>query len=217
MLSNRERNLVSEPPLATVDVSTRSLADRYGVNHGHRVILYAGTFESYQGLDLLVEAAAEVVRSHKNVRFLCAGGNDKQVARMKVLTKKCGVSEYFSFPGTLPLNEAESLLRIANILISPRITGTNTPLKIYSYLRSGVPILATKIVSHTQVLTDDVALLVEPRPEGLSSGVLRLLDDSGLCRRLAENAVRLAEKSYSEAAYYRKIAEVFSFLASKSR
>jgi glycosyltransferase involved in cell wall biosynthesis len=217
MLSNRERNLVSEPSPAAMDVSTRSLADRYGVNHGHRVILYAGTFESYQGLDLLVEAAAEVVRARKNVRFLCAGGNNKQVGRMKLLTQKCGVSEYFSFPGTLPLNEAESLLRIATILISPRITGTNTPLKIYSYLRAGVPILATKIVSHTQVLTDDVALLVEPRPESLSSGVLRLLDDSELCRRLAENALRLAEKSYSEEAYYRKIAEVFSFLASKSR
>jgi glycosyltransferase involved in cell wall biosynthesis len=217
MLSNRERNLVSEPPSVTVDISTRSLADRYGVNHGHRVILYAGTFELYQGLDLLVDASTEVIQTCKNVRFLCVGGTDNQIGRMRTLTQQRRVAEYFVFPGMVAPEEVESLFGIASILISPRITGTNTPLKIYSYLRSGVPIVATKIVSHTQVLTDDVALLVEPHPESLSSGVLRLLEDAQLCSRLAENAMQLAEKSYSPDAYHRKIAEVFAFLAAKSR
>lgn len=136
---------------------------------------------------------------------------------MKSLAREQGVAEYFTFPGTVPPEEVQSLFSVASVLISPRIAGTNTPLKIYSYLRSGLPILATKILSHTQVLTDDVALLVEPRPESLSRGALRLLEDSELCRRLAENALRLAQKVYSAEAYYEKVAEVFSFLASKSR
>jgi glycosyltransferase involved in cell wall biosynthesis len=212
MLSDREHDLGG----ARIKVGFNSLAERYAIN-GHRVILYAGTFEAYQGLDLLVDASKEVVRTRENVRFLCVGGNESQIGRMKFLTGERGVAEYFIFPGTVPPEEVESFFRIASILISPRVTGTNTPLKIYSYLRSGVPILATKIVSHTQVLTDDVALLVEPHPEPLSSGVLRLLEDAQLCGRLAENALRLAEKSYSPDAYHRKIAEVLSFLAAKSR
>ena len=197
-------------------VAVNSVAERYGIN-GDRVILYAGTFEPYQGLDLLVEASQEVVRTRRNVRFLCVGGTSNQIGRMKFLTRERGVAEYFVFPGTVPPEEVESLFSIASILVSPRIAGTNTPLKIYSYLRSGLPILATKIVSHTQVLTDDVALLVEPHPESLSSGVLRLLEDAQLCSRLAENALRLAEKSYSPDAYHQKIAEVLAFLAGKSR
>jgi glycosyltransferase involved in cell wall biosynthesis len=197
-------------------VAPNSVAERYGIN-GDRVILYAGTFEPYQGLDLLVEASQEVVRTRRNVRFLCIGGNANQVGRLKFLALERGVGEYFVFPGTVPPEEVESLFTIASILISPRITGTNTPLKIYSYLRAGLPILATKIVSHTQVLTDDVALLVEPHPEALSNGVLRLLEDAELCRHLAENALRLAQKSYSGDVYHRKIAEVLAFLAGKSR
>jgi glycosyltransferase involved in cell wall biosynthesis len=193
-----------------------SLAERYGFN-GHRVVLYAGTFEVYQGLDLLVAASTEVIRTCTNVRFLCVGGNETQIGRMKILAHQEGVAGYFVFPGMVPPEEVESLFRIASILISPRITGTNTPLKIYSYLRSGVPIVATNIVSHTQVLTDDVALLVEPHPESVSSGVLRLLEDAQLCSRLAENAMQLAEKAYSRDAYHRKVAEVFAFLAAKSR
>jgi glycosyltransferase involved in cell wall biosynthesis len=214
MLSDREHNLTSVP--TGNRVAAKRIAERYAIN-GHRVILYAGTFEAYQGLELLVDAAGEIVRRHKNVRFLCVGGNETQVGRMKALSYQRGVSEYFIFPGTVPPEEVQSLFGIASILMSPRISGTNTPLKIYSYLRSGVPIVATKIRSHTQVLTDEVAMLVEPQSESISSAILRLLEDAPLGNRLAESALRLAEKSYSPDAYYQKMAEVLSFLAAKPR
>ena len=214
MLSDREHNLTLVP--AGTNVAAERLTERYAIN-GHRVILYAGTFEAYQGLELLVDAAGEIVRTHKNVRFLCVGGNETQVRRMKALAYQRGVSEYFIFPGTVPPEDVRSLFGIASILMSPRISGTNTPLKIYSYLRSGVPIVATKIRSHTQVLTDEVALLVEPHSQSISRGVLRLLEDAPLGNRLAESALRLAEKSYSPDAYYEKIAQVLTFLASKPR
>jgi glycosyltransferase involved in cell wall biosynthesis len=214
MLFDREHNLTLAP--AGTNVAAKRIAERYAIN-GHRVILYAGTFEAYQGLELLVDAAEEIVRTHKNVRFLCVGGNEAQVGRMKALSYQRGVSEYFIFPGTVSPEEVQSLFGIASILMSPRISGTNTPLKIYSYLRSGVPIVATKIRSHTQVLTDEVALLVEPQSQSISSGILRLLEDVPLGKRLAESALRLAEKSYSPDAYYEKMAQVLSFLAAKPR
>lgn len=198
------------------DAAVNPVAERYGVN-GDRVILYAGTFEPYQGLDLLVDASQEVVRKRTDIRFLVVGGNASQIAKMKYLAREREVSEYFIFPGTVPPEEVESLFGIASILVSPRSSGTNTPLKIYSYLRSGVPILATNIVSHTQVLTDDVALLVDPDPAALAAGVLRLLDDADLGARVSRNALRLAEQSYSRETYHQKIATVLDFLAAKSR
>ena len=45
-----------------------------------------------------------------------------------------------------------SLVAAADVLVSPRIKGVNTPMKIYAYLNSGKPILATDIESHSQVL-----------------------------------------------------------------
>jgi glycosyltransferase involved in cell wall biosynthesis len=217
MFFDRERNLDATQSSGASRFVTSSVTERYRIDRGCRLVLYAGTFEPYQGLDLLVEASVEVVDACRDVRFLCAGGNEKQVDGVRGLARQRGVSEYFVLPGTLPPEEVESLLKAASILVSPRTSGTNTPLKIYSYLRSGVPILATRIVSHTQVLTDDVALLVEPRPDALGSGLLTLIEDENLCMRLAQNALRLAHESYSEEAYRRKVGEVFSFLAAKSR
>lgn len=198
-------------------VSVSDLAARYGIGDGHRTIVYAGTFEPYQGLDLLVDASPTVVGARRSVRFLCLGGNYNQIAVLKARAHQRAVGKYFILPGRVPPEEVEQHFGIASVLVSPRISGTNTPLKIYSYLRSGVPIVATNIRTHTQVLSTEVALLVEPQPECLAAGILRLLDDSGLARRLAENALRLARESYGPQAYQRKVAEVFAFLAARSR
>ena len=68
------------------------------------------------------------------------------------------------FTGQQPAREIPAFVQACDILVSPRIRGTNTPLKIYSYLRSGKPIVATDLLTHTQVLSDGVARLVAPKP-----------------------------------------------------
>ncbi len=215
MFPDREHHLATKRSSQRTDGSVLSLTERYAITNGNRVVLYAGTFEPYQGLDLLVDSSQVVVRSRRDIRFLCLGGNNSQIASIKELTHQRGVAEHFIFPGTLPPENVEQHFRIASVLVSPRVAGTNTPLKIYSYLRSGVPILATNILSHTQVLTAEVALLVEPQPESLAAGILRLLDDTRLSKRLVRHALRLAQESYSSEAYHEKVAEVFAFLATK--
>lgn len=217
MLPHREHDLVPDPAVQATDSPGACLLSRYGLESAHRIILYAGTFEPYQGLELLIDASPEVVAAQEHARFLCIGGTQKQVAALRDRTHQRGVAAVCILPGTVSPEEVEAHFKIASVLVSPRISGTNTPLKIYSYLRSGIPIVATNILSHTQVLTPDVALLVEPRPDSLAAGILSLLTDSSLCRHLVENASRLARELYPPQAYYTKVAEVFSFLASRAR
>ena len=81
--------------------------------------------------------------------------------------------------------------------------GTNTPLKIYQYLRSGRPIVATRLLTHTQVLDDEV---VDPdrarRPRASPAGILRGARRSGArARRWATARAQLAETKYSYEAY----------------
>jgi glycosyltransferase involved in cell wall biosynthesis len=217
MLSDREHDLTPVRTDPAIGAPVSSLRARYGLGNGHGIILYAGTFEPYQGLELLVDGSRRVLETRVDARFLCLGGTERQVDALKQRARQRGVAGAFLFPGTVPPEDVEAHFQIASVLVSPRVSGTNTPLKIYSYLRSGVPIVATNILSHTQVLTPDVGLLVEPTPEALASGILTVLDNPELGRRLVENAFRLARDMYSPQAYHAKVAEVFSFLASRSR
>jgi len=215
MLSDREHDLTVTSSSAETDAAASALISRYGLSTRQRVVLYTGTFEPYQGLEMLVDSAPAVIRARRDIGFVCLGGTHSQVDRIRARACEQDVGDYFILPGMVPPEEVEAHYNIASVLVSPRVSGTNTPLKIYSYLRSGVPIVATNILSHTQVLTPDVACLVEPHPESLAAGILTLLDDSQLRQRLAEGAQRLANELYPPQRYHAKVAEVFSFLASR--
>jgi glycosyltransferase involved in cell wall biosynthesis len=165
------------------------------------VVVYTGTFEAYQGLDLLFTAMAVVRRRRPEARLVLAGGRPDQVAEARQQTRAAGVDEVTIFAGERPAAEIPAYLRAADVLVSPRSRGTNTPLKIYQYLRSGKPIVATRLLTHTQVLDDDTAILTGTSPEEIAVGILRGLDDHELAASVGRRARELAESRYSDAAY----------------
>ena len=83
------------------------------------------------------------------------------------------------------------------MLVSPRSKGTNTPLKIYQYLRSGKPIVATRLLTHTQVLSDDTAILTGASSAEFAEGILRALENPLLAQAIGRRARELAETKYS--------------------
>jgi glycosyltransferase involved in cell wall biosynthesis len=99
------------------------------------------------------------------------------------------------------------------VLVSPRASGQNTPMKLYSYLGAGKPVLATRIRSHTQVLSDDDALLVEPEPAAMARGLEMLLESPALRERLGAAARRLAATRYSVAQFRSSVANAYRRLA----
>jgi glycosyltransferase involved in cell wall biosynthesis len=180
--------------------------------NGESVILYAGTFEPYQGIDLFIQSSAKVIEHNKHVRFVLVGGKPEQVNQYKKMVNELRLDNYFVFTGSVLPEEVPAYIDACDVLVSPRVSGNNTPLKIYSYLRSGKPIVATNHITHTQVLDRDVAVLAECDPASFSDGVLAVLNDENYRTRLATNAQRLAEEKYSYEAYLRKTKSVYEFL-----
>ena len=129
------------------------------------VVLYSGNFEPYQGVELLLEATALV----PGATFLFMGGRAPEIERLRERARELGTNGRVFFSGTRPPAELAGFLALADVLCSPRVEGENTPFKIYSYLASGKPIVATRIASHTQLLDDSLAFLVPPTAEGLAA------------------------------------------------
>jgi len=193
------------------EMDEEEFKNKYHLN-SNTIVLYAGTFEPYQGLDLLIEASKEVVKNKKDGTFLMVGGNPAQVDFYRSLVEKNNLSDYFIFSGQVAPELIPRFVEIADVLVTPRIEGNNTPLKIYSYLRSGKPIVATNHITHTQILDDSVAVLTECEPHSFSKGLLNILKDNKLKQSIIANAKALADKKYSYQAYVKKTRDLYEYL-----
>jgi glycosyltransferase involved in cell wall biosynthesis len=126
------------------------------------------------------------------------------------------VDDVTIFAGERPAEEIPTYLRACTALVSPRSRGTNTPLKIYQYLRSGKPIVATRLLTHTQVLSDETSILTGATPREFGEGILAALADPERAATLGANAQHLAETKYSYEAYLDKTKRACAALAPDS-
>jgi glycosyltransferase involved in cell wall biosynthesis len=200
--------LIENAPGSAEDEATGEQAaavrQTLGVPASTPIVLYTGTFEAYQGLELLYAAMARVRQARPDVRLVLAGGKPEQIARARAQARAAGIEDVTLFTGERPAAEMPAYLLASDLLVSPRSRGTNTPLKIYQYLRSGKPIVATRLLTHTQVLSDDTAILTAATPEAFGDGVLSALADPVRAEAIGRNARALAETKYSYAAYLEK-------------
>jgi glycosyltransferase involved in cell wall biosynthesis len=191
----------------------RDIRVSLGIGESAPMVLYTGTFEAYQGLDLLFAAARIVQQDRPDVKFVLAGGKPDQVARAKAQSAGLGASGVI-FTGERPSETIPGFLDAADVLVSPRSTGTNTPLKIYQYLRSGRVIVATRLLTHTQVLSDQVAILTDPTPGGFARGILRAVNEPAFAAHLGQEAKRLADTRYTYETYLQRTREACAALSS---
>jgi len=184
---------------------------------GKRIVLYTGTFEPYQGLDMLLRGFARVRERHPDAHLLLVGGTLSQVDSYGRLAGSLGIGDSVTLVGTVHPSRIPSFLRAAELIVSPRSRGTYTPLKIYNYMRSHRPLVATDLYTHTQTLDSNVALLVPPNEEGVAFGIESIFTDAALGRRLAQAAADRVEQEYSDEVYMSKVADFYERLTGARR
>jgi glycosyltransferase involved in cell wall biosynthesis len=208
LIENAPGSSESDPTPEQAAAVRRSL----GVDAVTPLVLYTGTFEAYQGLELLFGAMATVKAARADARLVLAGGQPDQVARARDLAHAAGVESVTLFAGERPAEEIPAYLLAADVLVSPRSRGTNTPLKIYQYLRAGKPIVATHLLTHTQVLSDDTAVLTGATPRDFGDGILTVLQNPARATAIGRQARLLADTKYSYDAYLERTRQAYAAL-----
>lgn len=186
--------------------------DRDPPAEGSPVFMYVGNLEVYQGLDLFLQAASLLHQEEVDFQCVVVGGRPEAVNRYTDLAEKLGIAGQVDFWGPKPLAMMSSLFRAADILVSPRLKGVNTPMKLYSYLDSGNPVLATNLSTHTQVVTEDHVMLADPEPEPFAQAMKRLALDPALRARLAARAKSYVQKEFTLSSYERKVKQLYDSL-----
>jgi glycosyltransferase involved in cell wall biosynthesis len=190
-------------------VPTEPLRDSLGIRGA--ILMYVGNLHSSQGVEQLISAMA-LLPSDRDATLVVIGGSPKDIARMRTHSRQLSVEAKVILLGPRALAHLGSYLMHADVLVSPRLRGDNTPMKIYAYMKSGRPILATRVSAHTQVLDDQCACLVDSNPHALARGLTLLLDDADLRARLGAAARMRAEERYSLDAFRERVRAAYECL-----
>jgi len=176
-------------------------------------LMYVGNLQQYQGVDLMLEAFAAVAPEYPDATLIIVGGNPEEIARYSREAARYRMLDRVRFVGQTPIESLAQTLSFSDVLISPRIRGENTPMKLYSYLISGRPVLATRLATHLQVVTDDHAFLVEPTAEDMARGMRALIESRELRERLGAAGRELASRCYGQAAFRQRLEDFYQKIA----
>jgi glycosyltransferase involved in cell wall biosynthesis len=114
------------------------------VDDRQHLVVYSGALQPFKGIDLLIDVAKDM----EKIQFVLAGGSASQVESYQQQVKDKHLTNV-TFLGYLPQNQLGSLLQAADILAHPHCAGLaatfTSPLKLFDYMASETPIVATEI------------------------------------------------------------------------
>jgi glycosyltransferase involved in cell wall biosynthesis len=156
------------------------------------IVGYAGHLYPWKGPDVLVAALGRL----PGVRAIIVGGlaGEPDLARVRALAERVAPGRV-TFAGQVEPPRVAALLRQADVLVLPNTPGRvsvayTSPLKLFEYMASGRPIVASDLPALREVLQPEVnAVLVEAgSADALAAGISRVVGDAALAARLAARA-----------------------------
>ncbi|MCW2567836.1 MAG: glycosyl transferase [Mycobacterium sp.] len=160
-----------------------------GRKHGRRHLVgYVGVMGVQEGIDHLLEAARIIVADRgRDVTFALAGSGP-ETARLRARAEAMGLAGHVRFLGRIPDDELVSLLRTADVCVSPdevnRMNDISTMNKIVEYMALGRPIVQFEL-REGRASAGDASLYASPNdPVSFADAICRLLDDAGLRERM---------------------------------
>lgn len=184
-----------------------------GIAPEERLVLYAGSFVALQNLELLADAVPHVRAAAPEARFVLVGGRAEEIEALARRVTALGVAGVVRLLPHRPQQEMPAFFAAADVLVSPRVQGINPPGKLFSYLDSGRPVVATRRRIHDQILDDACAILVEPTPRDFAAGIVAALHDGERVARTTCAAAERVRERYGEAPRREAYAELLRHVA----
>jgi glycosyltransferase involved in cell wall biosynthesis len=155
------------------------------------VVLYSGSLYDWKGADVLLEAALNFSDKDK-VYFVFVGGGGGDVVKFR---KKAENQYHIKVVGLRPHSEIPRWLAAADMLILPNSAVSEesryatSPIKLFEYMASGRPVIASDLPSIREIVSSNEVMLVEPdNPRALQSAIKKLTEDRIFSKTLADNS-----------------------------
>ncbi len=187
---------------------------------GNLVVGWMGSFDSYHGMDDLIEIAEYLKgKGTTDISFLVIGGGKRKEQLQRRIVEK-GLAECFVFCGALAWKQVPSHMANADLCLSlDRRTPENldyrntigvTTIKVYEYLALGKPVLAHNLGNARRFFEDrQIGWACDIEPDAVAQKILEISGDRERIAGYAANAARVSAATYTWA---RTTAKIVAFL-----
>ena len=182
---------------------------------GKTVLGFIGSFYAYEGLPLLLQALAQLLREREDIAVVLVGGGPEE-ARLKTLADDLKLGQHVVFTGRVPHDEVRRYYDLVDIFVYPRLrmrlTDLVTPLKPLEAMAQGRVVAASDVGGHRELIRPgENGYLFEPNnPAALAHTVQELCAKRQTWPELIQRARRFVETERSwpvVVARYRQVYE----------
>jgi len=186
---------------------------------GKRVLIYLGTIARGRRIEILFDMLKILRQQFPDALLLLVGeaGDEMQEKRLRKLADEVGVADAVVFTGWLPVQEAWSYVRAAQVGLAPYPRGalfdSGSPTKIVEYLALGVPVVASDNPDQEHLLrAGGGGLCVPLTPHDFAQAVSRLLVDESLRRAMAASGQAYVRAARGYGALAKLVADKYADL-----
>ena len=164
-----------------------AIRERYGLNGGP-VILYAGVTDSFQRIDLLLEALKQLLFYEPEAKLLMVTTihQPHHLKRVEAIAQRLGIAKHVVFTEVQPLTAIPNFLQACDVAVVPRPGASGFPIKLLNYMAARRPCVLFASSSSRLVHGRDAFLVSPDTSMALAEGLLQVLRDDELRRTLAE-------------------------------
>jgi len=187
-------------------------AREFGIDHEQKIALYVGHFYGWKGVYTAIDSAKHL---SAEISLVLIGGTKADYRAVEEYIEKNNI-ENVALRNFMPHHEIIKYIKSADFLLLPntaqeeRSAKYTTPIKLFEYMASGVPIIASRVKSFEAYLQDgENAILFEPdNAKDLAEKIEGLLRDKELAQKILLRAYWGA-KDYS---WERRVEKIIGFI-----
>jgi glycogen(starch) synthase len=178
------------------------------------VLGFAGSFYGYEGLDLLIEAARQMLPRHPQLRLLLVGGGPQE-ANLKAQALAAGLHDRVIFTGRVAHADVQRYYELIDVLAYPRLpirlTELVTPLKPLEAMAQGRMFVASDVGGHRELVRHGETGFLFPAgdPAALAAALDDLLAKRSQWPQIAAQARRFVEVERTWASSVARYREVY--------
>jgi len=198
-------------------ISCEVVRKEFGIPSDAPVVGQVADLRFYKGYDILIEAAALVLKEMPKVHILCIGKKGTEFAKLDRLTRRLGIEGRVIFTGFR--SDVESFYSMMTVCVNSTTIAEGLPGSLREALAMQVPVVGSNVSGNRElVIPDRTGVLVPPgEPRALAEVLLDLLRNPARRQRMGQEGRQFMESDFSVEAMVNRTEWIYQTLIKNPR